>query len=299
MIEKPTIIVTSLGRTGTKFFATFFREIIFDGVALHQPDIISREDGLLKQFQESGLYNLVVLRTLGKWSLIRLSDAKVKGDISRAEATQELLRQRRDFIKAQPGGLYVESSSGYYGLLDVLSETFRHYRAVYLVRDGRSWVRSQMNWGGLYADKGFIKSKLAHTWPTAAEFKADPYRSQWAKMTRFERVCWAWARLNGYALDRLSTNSNVRLFRFEDIFKAEDRYDHLADLVQFTTTFPGLEPIETRPIEGWLEKRIHQSAGQFPDWPNWSAFQKQRFDEICGPLMARLAYPNNRMELDR
>ena len=40
MIEKPTIIITSIGRTGTKFFGDLFREIIPDSTSLHEPDFL-------------------------------------------------------------------------------------------------------------------------------------------------------------------------------------------------------------------------------------------------------------------
>ena len=39
MIKKPTVIITSLGRTGTQFFSTFFGQVLPDCTSLHEPDI--------------------------------------------------------------------------------------------------------------------------------------------------------------------------------------------------------------------------------------------------------------------
>jgi hypothetical protein len=146
-----------------------------------------------------------------------------------------------------------------------------------------------MNWGQMY-NKGRIRGVFAHTWPTASEMDADPYRSKWPTMSRFGRICWAWVRLNEYALNTVRENSDARVFRFEDIFQSDDRYDHLADLVGFTTDIPGVEPIPPEALEGWLDRRIHKSIGDFPAWTEWSPEQKRQFTEICGSLMEALGY---------
>jgi hypothetical protein len=109
-------------------------------------------------------------------------------------------------------------------------------------------------------------------------------------MSRFEKICWAWVRLNEYALGTIEENPNARAFRFEDIFKSRDRYQHLATLVDFATDLPGIEPVPSQALDGWLDRKIHGSSGEFPAWPNWSAQQKEQFIQICGPLMESLDY---------
>ena len=79
MIEKPSIIVTSIGRTGTKFFAGLFDNIIPEATSLHEPDIFnfSLKKGkgieyLKKQIKESDFKNLILKKALGKWSLVQI-----------------------------------------------------------------------------------------------------------------------------------------------------------------------------------------------------------------------------------
>jgi hypothetical protein len=297
MIKKPSIVITSLGRTGTKFFSTLFGEIIPDSASLHEPDVFNfvqygttgeRIRQIFKQIREAGVSNLIIRRAFGKWSLIELSDARVRGELGYAEAVQQVLSQRREFIHSQEGSLYIEANIGYYGLIDVLRNVYEHCRVVYIIRDGRDWVRSHMDWGEMYG-KGRIRSLLAHTWPTACETE-DPYKSKWESMSRFERLCWAWARLNEYALRTIQENRNARLFRFENIFRSEDSYQHLADLVEYATTFPHAGRIATSPLDGWLEQQIHRSFARFPLWEEWTKEERRQFEVLCGPLMRALDY---------
>ena len=298
MIRKPTIIITSLGRTATKFFAALFRDLIPNATSLHEPDVFNffqyegTEERLrqtIKQIQEVGFYNLFIRKVLGSGSVIQLSDARVRNQLKYEDAVRRLFKQRSSFVDSREGSIYVESNAGYYGLIDVLRDVYAHHKVAHVVRDGRGWVRSKMNWGQMY-NKGKVRGVFAHTWPAASEMDADPYRSEWPTMSRFERICWAWVRLNGYALDTVRENPDARVFRFEDIFKSENRYQHLAELVNFATDMPGVHPVPSEALDGWLDRRIHRSSGGFPAWPDWPPEQKQRFTEICGSLMEALGY---------
>jgi hypothetical protein len=297
VIEKPTIIVTSLGRTGTKFFQALFETVVPDSTSVHEPDVFNivqyrgwseRVRRAIAQVKNFGAYNLFIRKTLGKWSLIALSDARVRGELGYAEAVERVLEQRRKFVFAQSGSIYIEASIGYYGLIDVLETVYACHRIAYIVRDGRDWVRSHMNWGEMYG-KGKIRSLIAHTWPAATDLKGDSYAMSWNSMSRFERLCWAWSRLNEYALETVENNPTARPFFFEDIFRSNDRYQHLEDMVQFLVNFQGIGEIKGS-LEGWLDRKIHGSTNQFPKWEDWTTEQKNQFSVLCGPLMKELGY---------
>ena len=295
MIEKPSIIITSLGRTGTTFFSHLFRDIIPGCDSFHEPDIVqyfgaqNRLQSFVQRVRDAGIYNMIILKALGKWSLIMLSDARVKGVLTERGAARELLRHRRGFVNSKPGSVYAESNAGYYGLMDILGDVYARHRAIYLVRDGRDWVSSAMNVQELYARKG-LRKMLAHKMPAASEFPGDPLYASWNSSTRFEKLCWAWARLNGYAIDTVANNPCARVFRFENIFSAPDRYEALSDLVGFATSLPGIDPRDIGSLQGRLERKVNESSNQFPAWDAWTAKQRQQFERICGPLMHRLGY---------
>lgn len=296
MIKKPSIIITSIGRTGTKFFSKLFKQIVPNGTTLHDPHVLSfsirKGKGikhLLEQLQESGIENLVIRKALGRWDLTRLSDARVKEELGYEETVEEVLRQRKKFVTTRPGSVYIESSAGYYGLIDVLRDVYERQAVAYMVRDGRDWVQSWMNWGEMYG-KGRLRSLITHTWPEASQIPDDPYSFKWKSMSRFEKLCWAWASLNNYALQTIQKNPNARVFHFENIFSSHDRYEHLAELVRFLTAIVQREETPSDLLEGWLERKIHGSTGDFPSWRDWPKDQRRQFRTICGPLMDQLGY---------
>jgi hypothetical protein len=277
---------------------------MLDGTSLHEPDVlnISQYHGarkrlveIVKQTRESSIYNLFFRKLLGRWSLIELSDARFRGEISSSEAARQVRLQRKRFIDSRSGSVYVESSIAYYGLIDILKEAYEYHKAVYIIRDGRDWVRSWMSWSdgaGIY-DKSRIRSLVAHTWPTAPDIKDNAYAARWQSMSRFGRLCWGWSRLNQYTLGTIQQNPDAKVFLFEDIFKSKNRYQNLTELVDFVTDMPGVDPVPTKGLDGWVDRKIHKSSKDFPAWPEWSVQQKQQFVEICGPLMEELGYELN------
>lgn len=294
MIEKSTILITSIGRTGTEFFAKFFAEIIPNCTSLHEPDIIkftgvkNRFTHYSQQIQRVRFWRMIILKTFGKWTLVKLSDSKFSSKLSLLDTVDGLYRQRSEFIAEMPGSVYVESNLGYYGLLDTIHHVFKNYRTIYIVRDGRDWVKSMMNWGEVYGKRG-IRKLIAHKWPTARDLK-DEYSDQWDKLSRFEQLCWAWSRLNEYALSTIPEDSHTRIFKFESIFLDENKYQNLNELVSFTTSLPGIVPGSMMPTDGWLEQKIHQSSSQFPGWEQWTKEQKHKFEVICGQQMEKFGY---------
>jgi len=294
MIDKPTILITSLGRTGTQFLAKLFADILPGSTSLHEPDIFQgtapdRWAQYLEQVRRAGAFRMVFQKALGTWTLVRLSDQRFSGRLGPQPAARSLDAQRRAFIEEMPGSVYVEANVGYYGLLDITPQVFREHRLAYLVRDGRDWIRSHMNWGELYGKKG-IRKLVSHKWPGARDVVDDPYAERWQQFSRFERLCWAWTRLNEYALATATANSHARVFQFEQLFSSETKYEALDELVQHLTSLPGVDRRSLRATRGWLERPSHRSVDDFPSWRYWNTGQKRHFDGLCAPLMDKLGY---------
>lgn len=296
MIEKPTIVITSTGRTGTEFFAKLFADILPNCTSLHEPDIFkfngveNRFEHYRQQTRRAGVWKMLLLKALGKWTLVKLSDARFLGKMKYEQAKKELDIQRASFIAKMPGDVYVESNLGYYGLLDVMPGAFKNHRTIYIVRDGRDWVRSMLNWGEVYGKRGLARQLIAHKWPTAVDFPDDPLTKQWNTASRFTKLCWAWAKLNEFSFNSVSQNQNAQLFHFEKIFFGEERYQYLNNLLGFAISFPGMNLQPIGATNGWLEKKIHQSSDGFPSWEKWTVEEKKQFEQICGPLMEKLGY---------
>jgi len=289
MIEKPAILITSLGRTGTKFFANIYQELIPDCTALHEPDtlhLVPRR--LLKQVRTAGIYRMVFLKAIGRWSMPTLSHSRVKGTLDYQKAVYLVERYRKNFIAGLSGGIYVESSLAYYGLIDVAADVFNNHKLIYIIRDGRNWIRSKMNRGVMY-NRGFIQGLLAHRWPTGRDFQLDGGFATWEKLSRFERICWAWTTLNRYALETIKLNPHSKLFYFEDIFESNNSEQNLKKLVDFSTSHINVRILE-KSLIGKLQKRVNISSGDFPDWEDWSRVDRSTFSRVCGSLMKELGY---------
>lgn len=295
MIEKPSILITSTGRTGTEFFAKLFADILPNCTSLHEPDIFkftgveNKFAQYTRQIQRAGIWRMIFLKSLGQWTLVKLSDARFTDRLDYHQAVKNLEKQRAGFISKAPGSVYIESNLGYYGLLDVMPDVFENHRVIYIVRNGHDWIRSMLNWGEVYGKRG-IRRLISHQWPVASDIPDDPFAEKWHTLSRFDQLCWAWARLNEFALNAISKNPNARVFRFESIFTEKDRYQYLNDLLTFATSIPGIDAERIGPTDGWLEKKIHQSADGFPAWDQWTKEQKNQFEQICGPLMEKLGY---------
>ena len=173
--------------------------------------------------------------------------------------------------------------------MDIMGKVFANYRSVYIVRNGAEWVKSKMNFGSMY-NKGYLRSRISYSWPTPWDLENDPYQSHWSAMSRFEKICWAWTRLNEYAIQSVKKNPRVRVFKFEDIFKSEKRSEYLSDLVEFSTEIVDKSRIIKPDLTKMLGNKIHPSSGSFPDWLDWPDKYKKQFGEICGKLMVQLDY---------
>ncbi|HEV8715498.1 MAG TPA: hypothetical protein VGX03_22045 [Candidatus Binatia bacterium] len=294
MIEKPSILISSIGKTGTEFFARLFSEIIQDCTSLHEPDIVKfvgvdrRLAQYVEQVRRAGVWRMVFLKSVGKWTLAELSDSRFLAKLDHDLAVKSLGDQRRDFVAKMPGSIYIEANFGYYGLLDITPDVFEKHKLIYVIRDGRDWVSSAVNWGEAYGKKG-LRKLISHAWPSPDQLPEDPYAAKWHTLSRFERLCWAWSRLNEYALTTMPKNPDARLFFFEKIYTGNERYQYLDELIRFAVDLPGYS-IQTGRTDGWLERQIHKGSGIFPHWENWSAAEKSQFRQICGPLMDKLGY---------
>ncbi len=290
------IIITSLGRTGTNYFYTLFEEMIDDCSSFHEPDVFhARLDEGFQDFliaskiklAKVGWKYLLIQKVLGNFSLVKVSDSRLRGALTYENSIKILIEQRSDFILNNQETTYMESSFCYYGLIDLLPKVFANHRIAYIVRDGRDWVRSFHNWGKIYA-KNRLRRLIGHTWPRADQYPDDPYYGTWNDMSRFERLCWAWNKLNRYALESIPQNPDAELFRFEDLFSSEDKYDRLAELMSFLLAVHDGETIPN--LHGKLEVKVQESANRFPNWLEWSSREKNLFIEHCGELMTKLSY---------
>jgi len=295
IINKPTIIITSIGRTGTVFFKYLFEQVLYDCYAVHEADrfTYARDvDNLfnkLKIISELGLLNTTIFKLMGKWGIKSLSDNRIIKKINEEEAKKLLLSYRKKFIENKKYEVFVESNYHYYGLIDIVNETFSNSKLIYILRDGRDWVRSFLNKGGLYSYKDwhtFFNTRL-----NPYMFDEDPFKDEWKQMSLFEKHCWAWKKMNEYALSTIKNNPNAKIIYFEDIFENKKKYENIKKLIEFVTNFPNYGNIKYNPNKIFLEKKMNKSQKNcFPHWRDWEQDLRLKFNLHCEPLMKKLGY---------
>jgi len=290
--DKHIVIIASAGRTGTRFFGDLLSSMIPGSYSVHEPDVLGginrRTWQRIKTF---GAYHMLLGRALGRTGIRNLSQKFLAGRIDRQQLAASLHRQRSAYYANIAGDPIIESYYQWYGVLPVVPLLFEHVRVVALVRDPRTWVTSCMNFGTYYGPRDLVSQLGFRRLDPKLAGDAD-YAGLWSDMSPFERLCWTWRAVNGRLLEfsEAEANANARVFRYEDLFLSDDRGAHLADLVQFITSFADRR-FPCAFDDSVLRQRRHASDRRsFPDWPQWSAADARRLDEICGPLMAALGY---------
>ncbi len=293
MINKPSIFVTSTGRTGTTFFARLYEKIIAGCDAFHTPGLIPPHNPLhlLEQLRHFSARHLVLDKLIPSQNLRGMSILRIAGKarIERAAATLERLRKR--FVNNLSGELYVESNQQLLGLIDVIPHVFKTYRTVLIIRDPREWVTSSYRCdGGSYGLADPI-SFLKYGRLSAPLCRHDPWAAKWETMSKFQKLCWLWNKKNQYALSATNNTPQTRLVLFDSLFRAKDKYLNLKELIDFTVDFGSANRFEYQSLDGILDHKKNQSTpAGYPDWVDWEPEQAWQMQQICGSLMDELGY---------
>lgn len=282
--------IVSAGRTGTAFFGEVLSRIIPGAFSVHQPDVV---EGLNKatfdRIRTFGVYHMILGRLLGRTGIRNLSQGYLSGQMSRQEVIRALHRQRGPYYGSIESEYIVESNLQWYGLLPLLSEAYAKHKVVGLVRDPRTWVTSVRNLGTQFG-RGDLVTRLGLR-------RLDPdligdvrYIGKWREMTPFEKNCWQWTTLNSLIRAHACESPSARLFRYEDLFLADDRVDRLREMLDFMTHFADRDfpfHLDSKVLD---TPRNASRQSRFAGWHDWDRTQARQLEQICGPLMEALGY---------
>ncbi len=168
-------------------------------------------------------------------------------------------------------GIYGEVTATLRCHAGALLNAFPGVTLLHLVRDGRDVVRSAMPRRTMTIRNPF--SLMIHP------VDSDPWKSRWAGMDRFARICWYWQEEN----KRLRANIG-KTIKFENI---------ISDYEYFSTEV--LQPCGIHIEKSVWESAVNQprnttSEFTMPKWDKWTPEQQKTFIEICGEEMAACGY---------
>jgi hypothetical protein len=262
----PVYFIISTGRTGTKFFETFLGDVTDQVYCLHEPSPDLFDLGV-------GLY---------------------RGEIAEARVVKELLKSRIPMLRetrALGKRVYVESNPNASLLLPQIRQVFPNYRVVWLTRDIKTYLPSAYNKSPDDSGTMFFYANDDHRKRLSAEdITSDPWRSEWPRLSRAERIAWWWQKCNSLLLEQTGNDPRCLHLKFESIFNSATGPAEMAKMLKFF----GIENQASKCTEATLKalgdpknQTRHSAGTPLDDSANSSA---SRVDEITGGLRARLGY---------
>ncbi|MDZ7830650.1 MAG: hypothetical protein U5L07_02750 [Desulfobacterales bacterium] len=217
------------------------------------------------------------------------------------DARDCLVKYRTRYYQKIDKELIIESYSGWYGLIPVIRETCANYKVVILIRDPRDWVRSNMDWGKMYGRRDWV-SKFGFRRLSPFMIHDTVYQNDWRHFDQFQKLCWAWKTIYEILSDDSAEDSNIKIFKFEDLFCADQKTSYFKLLIEFIANF-GDKQFDYNSevnLENILNQKIHKNiAYDFPSWPEWSNQRARTLDQICGTLMEKFGYGNEKLWNDK
>lgn len=296
-MDRHAVFLISAGRTGTRFFGELLHTVIEDCYSCHEPDAVNlREwEELIKKIRIFGVKRLFLDKLMGTFGARNLTNNYLSGTWDLPKSVEEFCSQRERILTLAVERLYIESNQALFGLIPVISKAFERSKIVVVIRDPRDWVRSVMNFETIYGRRD-------HQW--WRNKRLDPFLVQdkihmreWREYDKFKKLVWYYRTVYANILER-SRIQGLKIYRYEDLFLAPDKYDHLRDFLEFVTHFDK-RVFHYRIPRDFLEKKVHVNISyKFPRWPAWSTMQAKFLYDMCGRLMETFHYGTEREWVD-
>lgn len=154
---------------------------------------------------------------------------------------------------------------------NALKTAFPKAKLLHLVRDGRDVIRSMYS-------RETMKPRAYDTRRIYPR-ENDPWRDEWPRMLRFEKLCWYWMVENKYLRECIG-----KTIHFEKIIL---EYDYFKKNV--------LKPLNLEISRETWEEIINKPKNatvshKLPHWSKWDKRTKEAFERICGEEMRKSGY---------
>lgn len=289
IINKHCVFITSTGRTGTQFLAKNLSEMIDGTKVLHEPGTpwITRPEEWPELIKKYGLYHMTLGQLRSDMSMFKLSTERLRNEINEAEAKRNLLNMRKDLINNIDKEIYIESSGHIYGAVDLLDEIIDESKFIFIIRDPRDWVKSAMNTFE-YILYGPLDLDILNISIKAENINEDEFKNQWSNMSKFEKYCWYYDKVNSFVLEKMKGKSNFRIYKHGELFNNKEVF---FDMLKFASQFEdGFKT--TFSFREKLMKKVHSNADKksFAGWKKWDSNMIEIFSTHCGEWMDKFDF---------
>jgi hypothetical protein len=262
----PVRFIVSTGRTGTRFFESFFNDNFPDVLCLHQPSPDGFDVGI----------------------------GKIRGKLD-TEEVERYLRSSRgrifSMLSKRKAKLYVESNPYFSLVIPELRAAFPKSRFVWIVRDPKAYVVSAYNKSPVGDNKMFFYAENDHRARLAAtDFPDDPWSKAWLGFGRFEKICWYWNKCNEILARDLDDANDMLLIKFEHLFAREDSCRTMVKVLEFFKIH-NRDRMDMSTVASLMTRRINSSPRiLLHGAETWTAKQKRDFDVLTQPMREKLGY---------
>ncbi len=257
--------ITSLGRSGTKFFANLINQSSDEVLCYHEP---YRQD----------------------YSNLPLSYYSPE-----LKVVESNLRERFQNVQNE---LSEHPKYNYYGEVNSLLRYNTQWlqdnlkaRVVHIVRDPKKVVPS------IYA-RNVYKEGSSHL--DIVPKNNSPYAEKWHMMNRFEKICWYWSHTNDMLL-----NAVEKCVKFEDLVSDYRVFSDTVGYLGIPTVPESLWKHEISKPKNTSKKAIFrkklksvltmkeaqiETIGAYSEW---TTEMRASFHDICGPIAKQIGYDFN------
>jgi len=251
---KEPIFVLSTGRTGTKYFSTFFSKNC-ENVSSYHTTRYTRFLNVLGNMYKQNIVSGRVVKFIWK----RLKYEEIHSHKSR----------------------YIECNPYYYNITKIIAQFFPDVKFVYIVRSPKSFIISHIKWEN-QRWQSIIANRLVPFWqPVPFLDQLKGFRHDYHQ--RVEFYSKVWVEKNEVILMDMKENDNSLLLKFEDIFDPQTGVDIIKSLVDW------LDLELKKPINREIvTARINQTRNDGVDY--WDGGCADSVNRICGRVMKELEY---------
>ncbi|MBU2885814.1 hypothetical protein KO507_08580 [Gilvimarinus agarilyticus] len=256
------IILTSTGRTGTKFFADFFHKFFDDVLSIHEP--------------EPDLLNLSV----------SYKTKKISADKAYSMFKNSRLNQ---YQQAKKYKHYFEANNNLTLLTPVLAAKIPTLRVIHVSRHPYTFIRSAYHKKNTHRGEEYLfyheNDKRRRITPF--DTKEITQYSEWLKLPRILKIAWYWNTYNKNLLELNHSIKNYCLIKYENVFDDRFRHQELSRMV----TFLAMTPKDNFTFENdFFKEKINKSEYDDDIFKKEIEPYTEQILNICGDTMKKLEY---------
>ena len=299
-MNKDLVVIVSGGRTGTRFFGERLGGLIENAFSVHEPDVVStKRYRTFKHIADFGIWNVVLGRLLGRTGIRILSQKMLARQIALRDAKRWVQKARDRYYASISAELLIEANGQWFGALPALRAAYPHCKIVGIVRDPRTWVRSCLNHGGQHDEEDrFTRFGAKRLEPSMVGDTA--YSTRWSAMGAFEKLCWDWDIAYRTIDAEIEGNANAAMFRYEDLFLAEERERHIRGFFEFVCDWPSRDYMFRIDDDLWSQPVHASRPRKLEAWHTWSTAEARTLTTICsGELIQKYGYCSEREWSDK